>query len=50
MRLKPFLEGGETVSISDGGREVIPPLWGQTGEELGLGAGALQRWDLQTVV
>ena len=29
---------------------MIPPLGGQTGEELGLGAGALERWDHQTVV
>ena len=35
-----FFEGGETVNVSDGGGEVIPPLGGQTGEELGLGAGA----------
>ena len=39
VRLKPFLEGGETVSVSDGGGEVIPPLGVQTGEELGLGVG-----------
>ena len=26
VRLKPFLEGGETVSVSDGGGELIPPL------------------------
>ena len=50
MRLEPFLEGGETVSVSDGGEELVPPLGGQTGEELGLGAGALERWDHQTVV
>ena len=35
--LEPFLEGGETVSVSDGGGELIPPLGGQTGEELVLG-------------
>ena len=29
---------------------MIPPLGGQTGEELGFGAGALERWDHQTVV
>ena len=45
VRLKPFLEGGETVSVSDGGGEVIPPLGGQTGEELGFGGGSLERWD-----
>ena len=50
MRLKAFLEGGETVSVSDGGGELIPPLGGQTGEELVLGLGALERWDHQTVV
>ena len=50
LSLKPFLEGGETVSVSDGGVELIPPLGGQAGEELGLGAGALERWDHQTVV
>ena len=32
--LEPFLEGGETVSVSDGGGELIPPLGGQKGEEL----------------
>ena len=37
--LEPFLEGGETVSVSDGGGELIPPLGGQTGEELVLGPG-----------
>ena len=37
VRLEPFLEGGETVSVSDGGGELIPPLGGQTGEELVLG-------------
>ena len=42
--LEPFLEGGETVSVSDGGGELIPPL-GQTGEELVLGLGGLERWD-----
>ena len=36
VRLEPFLEGGETVSVSDGGGELIPPLGGQTGEELVL--------------
>ena len=25
VRVKPFLDGGETVSVSDGGVEVIPP-------------------------
>ena len=50
VRLKPFLEGGETVSVSDGGGELIPLLGGQTGEELVLGPGALERWDHQTVV
>ena len=50
MRLKAFLEGGETVSVSDGGGELIPPLGGQTGEELVLGLGALERWANQTVV
>ena len=34
VRLEPFLEGGETVSVSDGGGELIPPLGGQTGEQL----------------
>ena len=29
---------------------MIPPLGGQTGEELGLEAGALERWDHQMVV
>ena len=48
--LEPFLEGGETVSVSDGGGELIPPLGGQTGEELVLGPGALERWEHQTVV
>ena len=48
--LEPFLEGGETVSVSDGGGEFIPPLGGQTGEELVLGPGGLERWDHQTVV
>ena len=38
-----------TVSVSDGGRKLIPPLGGQTGEELVLGPGALERWDHQTV-
>ena len=32
VRLKPFLEGGETVSVSDGGGELIPPLGGQRGD------------------
>ena len=50
VHLEPFLEGGETVSVSDGGGELIPPLRGQTGEELVLGPGALERWDHQTVV
>ena len=50
MRLEPFPEGGETVSVSDGGGELIPPLGGQTGEELGLGPGSLERWDHETVV
>ena len=35
--LEHFLEGGETVSVSDGGGELIPPLGGQTGEKLVLG-------------
>ena len=35
--LEPFLEGGETVSVSDGGGELIPPLGSQTGEEFVLG-------------
>ena len=26
VRLEPFLEDGETVSVSDGGGELIPPL------------------------
>ena len=50
VRLEPFLEGGETVSVSDGGGEMIPPLGGQTGEELVLGLGGLERWDHQAVV
>ena len=50
VRLEPFLEGGETVSVSDGGGELIPPLGGQTGEELVLGPGAHERWDHQTFV
>ena len=50
VRLEPFLEGGETVSVPDGGGELIPPLGGQTGEELVLGPGALERWDHQKVV
>ena len=25
VRLEPFLEGGETVSVSDGAWELIPP-------------------------
>ena len=29
---------------------MIPPFGGQTGEELGLEAGALERWDNQKVV
>ena len=37
--LEPFVEGGETVSVSDGGGELIPPLGGQTGEELCVGTG-----------
>ena len=48
--LEPILEGGETVSVSDGGGELIPPLGGQTGEELVLGPGGFKRWDHQTVV
>ena len=44
VRLEPFFDGGETVSVSDGGGELIPPLGGQTGEELVLGPGALERW------
>ena len=50
MCLKPFLKGGKTVSVSDEGGEIIPPLGGQTGEELGLGAGALEIGDHQTIV
>ena len=38
VRLEPFLGRGETVSVSDGGGELIPPLGGQTGEKLVLGA------------
>ena len=34
VRFQPFLEGGETVSVPDGGGELIPPLGSQTGEEL----------------
>ena len=45
-----YLEGGETVSVSDGGGELIPLLGGQPGEELVLGPGGLERWDHQTVV
>ena len=37
------------LSVSDGGGELIPPLGGQTGEELVLGPGGLERWDHQTV-
>ena len=48
--LEPILEGGETVSVSDGGGELIPPSGGRTGVELVLGPGALERWDHQTVV
>ena len=48
--LEPFLEGGEIVSVSDAGGELIPPLGGQTGEELVLGPGGLERWDHQMVV
>ena len=48
--LEPFLERGETVSVSNGGGELFPPLGGQTGEELVLGRGGLERWDHQTVV
>ena len=48
--LKPFLEGGETVSVSDGDGELIPLLGSQTGEELVLRPGAFERWDHQTVV
>ena len=29
MCFEPFLEGGETVSVSDGGGELIPPLGNQ---------------------
>ena len=50
VHLEPFLDCGETVSIPDGGGELIPPLGGQTGEELVLEPGALERWDHQTVV
>ena len=41
--------GRQTVSLMDGG-ELIPPLGGQTGEELVLGPGALEWWDHQAVV
>ena len=34
MCLEPFLEGGETVSVSDGGGELIPPLGGQQEKSL----------------
>ena len=47
VRLEPFLESGETVSVSDGGGELIQPLGGQTGEELVLGPGGLELWDHQ---
>ena len=50
VRLEPFLEGVETVSVSDGGGELIPPLGGQTGEKLVLGPGGLEQWDHQAVV
>ena len=46
----PFLEGGETVSVSDEGGEMIPSLGGQTvavvqfAQVLGLAAG----WNAQT--
>ena len=50
MGLEPILEGGEPVNVSDGGGELIPPLGGQTGEDVVLGPGALQRWDHQTTV
>ena len=50
VRLKPFFEGGETVSVPDGGGEMTPPLGGQTGEELVLRPGGLERWDQQKVV
>ena len=49
VRLEPFFEGGEIVSVPDGVRELIPPLGGQTGEDV-LGPGALEQWDHQTVV
>ena len=48
VRLEPLLEGGE--GVPDGGGEMIPPLGGQTEEELVLGPGTLERWDHQTVV
>ena len=48
--LEPFLEGGETVSVPDGGGELVPPLGGQAGEELVLGPGGLERWDHQAIV
>ena len=50
MRIEAFFEGGETVSVSDGGGELIPSLGGQTGEGLVLGPGELERWDHQAVV
>ena len=50
VRLEPFLEGGKTVSVSYEGGELIPPLGGQTGEELVLRPGSLERWDHQAVV
>ena len=49
MCLEPFLERGETVSVSDGGGELIPPLGDQTGE-LVLGPGTLERWELVVVL
>ena len=43
VRFEPFLEGGETFSVPDGVGELIPPLGGQTKEELVWGPGALER-------
>ena len=40
----------EALGVSDGGGELIPPLGGQTGEELVLGPGGLELRDHQTVV
>ena len=37
--LEPFLEGGETVSVSDGGGELIPPLGGPDRRRACVGTG-----------